>query len=750
MLINNDNTIRTTKRRKLSLTRSCIMLLLATVITGCTLENAPQCMVDEVKCMASSEGTGQVVKVCGSKSGNWQNVISCDNAGCNSEKTACKTTPSCSEEDNMCEMATAYNFSVAFRCSNNAVIPVICNGMCDGKTKNCYDAFSGVCEKDAEFCVVGPNGIAMEFSCSDSGVWSSKYCLSGCDAAGKKCGSDSGCTSNGKVSCCDANEITHLKVVEDNADSCSYECKDGFLDCDEDDSVCEIQQSLAHKTTCHECSEGYLDCDEDNRVCEVDKKESHMTACDACENDYGNCDEDWANGCEAQLSQLHLDACKECSFGYGNCDEDWSNGCEMHLESRHLVSCGECEYGYGNCDGRIENGCEIEFNPRNLESCEVCNLGYGNCDGDWANGCEIEFNPRNLAACKECNMGYGNCDGDWANGCEIQLSLHHLSGCNQCLDGWDNCDNDWSNGCETDLTSLNKKSCSECKDGFTLKDGSCVPKNCTQGEHKCWTDADGTTAVRKCNNNDWVIESTCSNSCAGNACGECINGKTKCTNEGTLGKVQTCDGGKWGTAKNCSGNYSCNSTKTACGKCVNGTMKCTLTDLHLPDTLSTCENGAYVQRACPSPSSDSKYLGGCKDATSCVDSVQFSCAGRYCFKCAENYCKHEVYYDTYDCASDILTNSSSCGVHCLSCTNELPSIPSNANRACVDGYCAWRCKSGYHGRYSYGTGADSDNYCEKDDLDNCSWHGRSCRTDAGTTECKSAKCQYNSCNSGYK
>ena len=699
----------------------CLLGMITVGVTGCTLESAPQCMTNEIKCMTSSEGSRQVVKICGSKSGNWQNVISCDNAGCSSEKNACVNAPECHDDANECISVPGYNFSVAFRCSGESVMPEICNGMCNGSTKTCFEAFSGTCEKGTEFCVTGSSGVAMAFTCPESGIWSSEYCLSGCDDEGKKCGSDSGCTSNGKVICCDANERNHLKVREDKQETCSYDCRDG-----------------------------YLDCDGDKTVCEVAVKDAHVESCEKCETGYYDCDADWKNGCETMLSQQHMDACGECSFGFGNCDDDWANGCEVHLESRHLVSCEACEFGFGNCDDRMDNGCEIEFNPRNLMSCEVCNLGYGNCDGDWSNGCEVEFNPRNLETCEVCNLGYGNCDEDWSNGCEIQLSLYHLAGCNQCLAGWENCDGDWSNGCEVDLAALNKKTCSECKDGYIETERGCVPKYCTQGESKCLTESDGTTNVYKCNNNNWVVEQPCGNSCAENECGECINGKKRCENESNVGKVQVCDRGKWKPAETCPNNYSCNSDKTDCGSCVNGTHKCKNTDIHLPDQYGVCTNGEFVYNDCPLPSSTTpRYLGACNDEIGCGLSVQTSCTGANCFlfKCSEGFCKRGVSQNAVDCIPNTYTYS--CGFKCLNCDTEMKdSKPENTYAICKDtGVCDWKCKAGYHKRYSYD---DEDNYCEKDSLTNCGAYGRSCTTNAGTTECKNAKCQYLSCRSGYK
>ena len=203
----------------------CSLAVLA--LSGCTLDPPPQCVAGQIVCMQSSEGTGQVMKICGSKNGDWANIIACDEFGCNDEGTACKTAPLCSLDENYCVEAPQ-NLSVSFHCMDGALLPTVCEGTCNEEDNTCYKVYSDKCAQGQSFCVRNSSKLSMEFSCSSNGNWNSKYCQDGCDEAGEHCVSSTSCmpAESKEGAACDAPNAVSAECR--NGKCIPTECEDTY------------------------------------------------------------------------------------------------------------------------------------------------------------------------------------------------------------------------------------------------------------------------------------------------------------------------------------------------------------------------------------------------------------------------------------------------------------------------------------------------------------------------------------------
>ncbi len=514
------------------------MIVASVLAAGCSIPEAPDCRANTHQCMPAAESSGEVLKICGPESGPWLYVIPCDELGCNAEKTACETAPSCTE--NYCVPVESYNLSVAFECMEGVLLPKICVGACNTETRGCYDDYRNACENGTTFCVKNGNGTSMEFSCTELGAWNSKFCAAGCDSNGVKC----------KVTCDQAADGTPC----DNADNAiSSECRSGTC----------VPTACVNTYTLD--SEG-LRC---------------IPKAGCSSNGKINC-------CpESNRMQVVVDNADTCSF--------------------------ECREEYLSCNGNDQN-CEISKYESHLVDCGVCEDGYGDCN-------------------------------ESMDGCETKLELLHLTACNSCVSGWENCDSDWTNGCETNLETAHKKSCDACMDGYTPFDNSCVQQNCTPGDKQCYTDDQNVSFVQECNGSGWVRIETCTGivSCDGNQCGECVNGATRCQNEEMQLKTQTCNNGKWGTAKSCDTQLTIPSNATVtcsngnCGwTCKSGYHKngnaCEAnSDTNCGVTNTNCNNFLASNAICNTTKGECE-ITGCKTGYAYMTSMFNGSTRKHCVK----------------------------------------------------------------------------------------------------------------------
>ena len=260
-----------------------------------------------------------------------------------------------------------------------------------------------------------------------------------------------------------------------------------------------------------------------------------------------------------------------------------------------------------------------------------------------------------------------------------------------------------------------------CKDNEHCAD---IEDWCDLGDVRC-REENKIGIVEECKNNKtYELKETCTYSCDGNGCGNCINGDVKCVNEGTQGQIMTCVKGKWEVTENCENGYSCKNDGKTCGDCTNGTVTCKENNTDKADSLLTCTDGESHETACTPPSgSESNALGACKTTTECGH-----------IKCVNNFCYKK---DTMQCVN----TKNACGTDCNDCTSGLSSISAEASCNAA-GECVYQCKDGYH---NYMGKCD-----EADSLDHCGLHGKSCHADDYTSViCEKGKCVINECRANY-
>ena len=248
---------------------------------------------------------------------------------------------------------------------------------------------------------------------------------------------------------------------------------------------------------------------------------------------------------------------------------------------------------------------------------------------------------------------------------------------------------------------------------------------CDIGEIRCRDDENKIGIVEECKNNkNYELKNTCTNSCAGNECGVCINDEVKCVNEEGKGQNYKCIKGKWERTDVCENGNSCHRDGKTCGSCINGTVACNKNNkIEEADVLATCTDGEIFETECKPPAGNGEMAkGACKSSSECGH-----------VKCADNYCHKE---DTQQCVND----KYACGVECKDCTDVVSA--GSADISCVSGECVYKCKAGYH---SYNRTCD-----EADDVYNCGAHGNSCYPDFySKVRCDQGKCVIEGCASNY-
>ena len=469
-----------------------------------------------------------------------------------------------------------------------------------------------------------------------------------------------GYTSNGRVCC--QNRLNG-SVVQNNNDTCSYQCDDGYVDnggkcdfCVNGQTKCE-NDDVNGKGSTYECVDG-------NWV---------ITACGdkSCTLE-GTCGECVDGNTSCTTNSSNVGKIKTCTNGkYGNettCKNSYS--CKSNG-----TTCGSCQNNKTRCSGLKPQSCTKGV----WKSSAECTTSVEHATATCSSG-ECGF---------ECNDDY--CLSSDKSSClSIQSDLNHCGACgNVC-----NVANATAMKCESGVCKATK-----CANNYVLLDGRCEEKVCTEGATKCAND--GTTGkMYKCISNAWVEQSTCSNnySCKsdGKTCGSCVDGKTSCsTDSNNIGQIKTCSNGVWGTEKACSNNYSCKSS-TACGKCQDGKTTCS-EDSSGEGSVKTCSKGAWgTAQPCSdshSCNSDNSNCGECQNGkTSCSDSNKIG---------QLKTCTDGAWGEAVACSSNYSCKSTS---ECGSCQNGKKSCSTNSStnigsiKTCSNG--VWGTPSACSNNYS--------------------------------------------------
>ena len=384
-------------------------------------------------------------------------------AGCDDDKVEAEhETPNCSTDASLCTTATVANSS-----------SVTCDaGVC--KATECKDGYhvnAGACEQNsggedcstnASLCTTDTVANSSSVTC-DAGVCKATECKDGYHVNAGACEQNSGsedCSTN--ASLCTIDTVANSSSVTCDAGVCkATDCKNGYHvnagACEQDSGGEDCSTNASLCTTDTVANSSSVTCDAG--VCKAtDCKNGYHVNAGVCEQDSGG--EDCSTNASlctrdtvANSSSVTCDAgvCKptQCTWNYhiyGEiCEEDSEVNCRKHGDECKTTTIPH------SAEVRCEDICRVE----------TCEVGYHL----FGNSCEQTDNT---------NCGYhGNtCSTANAEG-STEVSCNTTS-------------------FECEVTA--------CDNEHTLKNGSCVPNNCTNGDSMCANN--GTYMV--CNDGQWV------------------------------------------------------------------------------------------------------------------------------------------------------------------------------------------------------------------------------------------------------
>ena len=163
-----------------------LLVALASLLAGCHLNSAPDCLLGQKRCEDNSVLKSGILYVC-MENNTWQGMAC--TAGCKN-KTECngeECIPACDKEgEQFCE--TMELLSMSFICVNKQWIPTVCasDAVCDGKVCSSQ----GVCEEGAQVCMYSEVlGSSISAECHDN-QWIVSYCQEGLGCDGNVCATE--------------------------------------------------------------------------------------------------------------------------------------------------------------------------------------------------------------------------------------------------------------------------------------------------------------------------------------------------------------------------------------------------------------------------------------------------------------------------------------------------------------------------------------------------------------------------------
>ena len=694
---------------------------------------------------------------------------------------------------------------------NSTVVECSVDGTCEAT--DCefgYHLFDGTCEKDDEIncgshdnactltqvegstSVSCDTGQCLAVTCDDEHVFDGSICIDKSCTEGTEVCLNVGTT--GTMYKCIDNTLTEQSICENNHSCNSAGTACGA--CINTSTRCTDSGTTGMKETCSEGEWGTLTPCTNNNSCDVDG-----TDCGICINGATSCTDSGNIG--------QITTCTNGTWGA-------SDACTNNYSCQNTELCGVCQNNKVQCyESDKTQTCQNGV-WGNTQSCTPPSHSSATCsDGICGYSCDSEYTDNGKQCCHNIENGSITKDNSTST-CNFTCDSTHCKSDTGCVSKQSDMNNCGSCGSVCNKTKVGNSAavtCSggsciatDCESGFTLLDGRCESKNCTENETKCANDGK-TGKLYKCEGNTWKVQSTCTNnnSCnsAGTDCGECINDTTECSNSGTTGQTRTCSSGAWSNYTNCTNNYSCNSTGTDCGNCVNNDTTCSNTGT--TGYKQTCDKGAWGTAnkcsnnySCNSAGTDcgncvnndttcsntgtTGYKQTCDKgawgtANKCTNSYSCNSAGTDCGVCINNNttcsntgttgyertCNNGAWGTENKCTNSYSCNDNSCG-DCINgnkqcsgtstqtCgsgqwgpTSACP-VPSHGSATCSGGNCGISCDSGY---------CESGTNCvnKQTDMDNCGTCGNLCNTSkvshSTNVTCSSGNCIATSCDTGY-
>ncbi len=636
-------------------------------------------------------------------------------------------------------------------CENGAFSePVDCKFGCHSDTISCKE-----CETDV--CLNG------QFSTCSSGVLeNSETCAYGCNAEGTACAlctdGMTQCAGTNRVQACDANTWLDPIDCEEGMICSNGECKET---CDDGEVLCTDGVIML-------CSEGkwenLMTCDtnlcKNNTECAecADDKDSCTNDTHSHKGTYSHCVSGKLYTSDCQDTQhnavsCHNESCGGCLNGSQKCESGfayvcengaWSEGlfCEFGCDSDDLACNveGECRSGETKCEDNALYLCNAGHWSRGL-SCDLgCDSVGKECaksneaectdgsrcvdgskyvcqDGKWTftqtcgYGCNLTNND--CAAPPECTDGQSECTdgvyrschyGSWSTSqpCANYASCANATTCGECKNDAVICTNNYAKRCVNGHWQVQ----AECQYGCNNTGTACVtkPPVCQNGERQC-VESGNSAYMQTCANGDWNKAENCVNaSCNGKECGQCLNGKTRCTND----RQETCKNAVWQFEMSCM--YGCNDKNTAClqtaPKCSKSQNSCHNGNDGI-GRANACHDGIWVENeTCVNKScnKDGTACGVCKDDT--YNGICTANTTKICHNGA--WTSYTCPYGCNDNGTGCLTTPRKCNKGATLCTNndngigqyqscvdgQWTSTKSSCNNASCNGNMCGECKNG--------------------------------------------------------
>ena len=555
----------------------------------------------------------------------------------------------------------------------------------------------GVCECDDNRCSVGEvcyekiNGsiICVDYMCNDG----ERKCVSG-----KSSAYIYGCSElNWKLEkiCGGENESGRC-----NADKTDCEKCDGNVGGCESECILVASNEFGHEYY------EYKSCDKNGnpekpKKCAFkcnDKIENGELGCVDCEKNECRDDKN-LNVCDN--GEFHVTTCPNgCSDGECKCNDG-----DVRCSGNVLENCANGKWG---TQETCENGCSGG-------KCKVdCDDGDVKCDGNKVKICtngEWEDNQECNYGCYDLKNGRAgcNCDGgDYLSlKCEVSETASLKDGLSKCIDGeWriKGEDNKWDG---TEINIMDNEAKCVCVKDDTI-DSVSAPEDFRRMCKLCVNDKSGVGYKH-------LDKEKCSGvSCAGDSCGECLNGSKMCDKDVAGASVlKTCENGSW-NSENCLECKQTDKTNAECVKFGEGCKNECIEDVAYVciDNVSTrigcskgCElnNGVLLCAGC----AESHKNGNDFRCVDCID--KSDCGDGYV--CEENNCIQTIdsMCQSVSCINDgngigELQCSDNRTVKCdASCNGNVCGECLNRNTRCRDG----KLQTCVEGKWGEGTPCSS-------------------------------------------
>lgn len=747
------------------------------------IPNAEYCPSNSAtRCVNDAENGSGTMQIC--RNNRWSILQPCDNGvSCNNTETACG---SCLSGTKQCDDRTPQT------CTNGAWVSAnACNSdlYCNNGTCAACDANTHVwnngCEEDS-VANCGSHDNACEPPLHGNAVCSGASCTFRCDDDYTNTGT--ACVHN------DA----YCAVIDEER-------------CVLNGTLGTMQKCIGNVWTDQNHCDGNASCNSTN------------TSCGICRNGAVQCDDRtpqtcvggaWSNGdaCNTTTQICSGGSCQVCSgdthVSGNECEANSIENCGSHGNKCNKPANGSAVCNLGICGITCDTGFTSDGS-----SC-ISNSSF--CSTPNATRCVNVGNTGKMQKCLQnewsdtdpCDDGHSCNNGGTACGACVNDDVR----CNEripqiCVTG------SWSGSMPCDSSEIcSSGSCSACGANAHVNDNSCEPDSVSHcGAHglECHAPQNGTP---KCTNG--TCDFDCVSGYTGNG-SRCIANDvyctrinaTRCENFGTTGKMQKCIDNEWTVQSSCSDSNSCNAGGTSCGGCINNALTCsgrnpmlcengewvdngvcnTTNQICNGGACTTCDSNSHVwlndcepnsvmncgahEHECHIPSNGSATCnsGECGivcnsgftgNGTDCIPDNLY-CSTNNATRCVNvgtagkmQKCIGNQWTDQSYCSDDVSCNSG--GTGCGSCVNGDSTCSGRTPKSCSGG--AWigntACGAAevcINGSCSTCNGDTHvwENTCEPDSVQHCGTHGNFCHAPQnGTPVCSGGTCDFD-CNEGY-